>query len=209
MSSRGHERVKWEDVRELAEECFKVWGSDWQYHWAREAWSILDDAGLTSFDGIIERAEVYLRMLALGCLYRDFCDVAADERHEREDWMWATEVSLEDDVLHPFVLGMMIGRKGEQLLESADCIPEHYQAVVESLVDKRRREVSGALLSAYKSEAVLWAMLRLTTLTDLADDENSDEDPVGRVLRDAAWEDTESYSWVSEGCPVRRTSWEY
>jgi hypothetical protein len=84
-----------------------------------------------------------------------------------------------------------------------------WEAVVESLVDKRRREVSGALLSAYKSEAPLWALLRLTTLTDLADDENSDEDPVGRVLRDAAWEDTESYSWVSEGCPVRRTSWEY
>ena len=121
--------------------------------------------------------------------------------------MWATEVGLKDDVLHPFVLGMMIGRKGEQLLESADCIAEHYQTVVESLVDKRRREVCGALMPRTRSEAVLWAMLRLTTLTDLADDENSDEDPVGRVLRDAAWRSGELQR-VSEGCPVRRTSWE-
>jgi hypothetical protein len=206
----GREHVEWEDVRPLAHEAFKVWSTDWQYHWAREAWSILADKGLTSYQGGLERAEVYLRMLALGCLYRDFCDLAADERHYREDWVWVEEVGLSADVFHPLTLGMMIGTDGERLLSEADDLPEDgsYQSIIEPLVDEQRRVVHQALVEGYGSPHVLWAMLQLTLRRDFLDrySPEPDIDPLNGVLNDVTVDDTASYDWVENGCEVIRSS---
>jgi hypothetical protein len=193
-------------------QAFRVWDTEWQYLWAQEGWSVLADQGLTSYDGFLDRAEVYLRVLALGCLYRDFCDIVADEHHDREDWMWIDEVGLQADVFHPLALGMMIGTDGESRMIEAEKLPEdgYYQSIIEPLVDQQRRPVYDALLAAYGSADVLWGMLALTLQRDPLDwaMREPDSDPLSEVLNRGAPEDVAGYSWVVEGCEVIRQSWD-
>ena len=198
------EKVTWAEIRLLAEQAFHVWGCDFQYFWAREAWSVFEDAGLTTWSGFVERAEVYLRFIALGCLYRDFCQVAAEEHHYREDWTWATEVDLDKDVLSPFVLGSLSKTEVDNTLEH-DWLPEDdgYQDVVAILVDQRRDIVFRTLVDGYGSIESLLMRLMLTLRRDPQYESSLDTEKIEGVLNDTS--NMPVYEWLQSGCEVIAT----
>lgn len=73
----GNSKVEWEDVSSATESIFRVWASETgkELDWANSAWIALGRAGLTSLQGGIERTIVLLRLITLGVVFREFCEL--------------------------------------------------------------------------------------------------------------------------------------
>ena len=108
----------WEAVVDVAEAVFGPHGS--ALGWARDAWRMLDAAGLTSFEGHVERARVTCRLLCLDVLRQEF-DVRMFDGGAPGYWRSDVDALLDaTGGIDPVVLGMLAERDGLGLDTDAD-----------------------------------------------------------------------------------------
>lgn len=85
--------VRWRDVEPLAQDIFRVWSDGGDLEWARTAWCILGEAGLTPVVDDEDMAEVLgvrFRLLILGVFFHTFAKTAWNEGYVDPE-MWIQE----------------------------------------------------------------------------------------------------------------------
>ncbi len=115
--------------------------------WANSAWIALGRAGLTSCNGGIEQTVVLLRLMTLGVLFREFCELARGEPHDADITDWADSLGIS-----PVRVGQALGLNYQE--DSND--PIELEAALMALIDRYRTEVFGALVKAFGNESSLF-----------------------------------------------------
>ncbi len=183
----------WEEVEAAAPAAFDVWCGGADVAWARSAWDILARAGLTRYRDGVGRAEVLLRFLALGEVYRDFCACAWDEH---------TEASLPELAealgLSPFRLGQYLGAAFEATDEEEGTLLEEGLAAG---VARVRAGVVRALRAHHGSDDALFLWMWISNDPDRAGRswEAMDDDEVDEVMNDATPGRCAAYAWITDG----------
>lgn len=190
----------WESVVEIATAVFARHGS--ALPWAREAWTVLGDAGLTMFDNHVDRARVACRLLCLDVLRQEF-DVRMFDGGAPGYWTLDVDALLDAvDGVDPVVLGMLAERDDLGLDLDADGEPDSgwCRAVVEAVVRQECSEVVWAL-RAHQRDAVVFASLWAAARDDV-------RYPLSReaiawiVDSDLSADKMVAYEWISDGMPI-------
>lgn len=70
--------IDWEEI-ELIIRWFYVWQDQPEKSWFQKAWRSIQQAGLSTYATDIDRHWVIIRGVALGVMYRDYCELEWDE----------------------------------------------------------------------------------------------------------------------------------
>jgi hypothetical protein len=189
--------VTWKDLEEAAPLIFDVWSGKPELKWAKMAWTILGEAGLTSYKDEVERHLVLMRFFALSWIYRDFCSAAWEENTECLYSDWAHELELST-----FRLGQCVEHDFCSDWEAGEAEDEELaQMAVEDLVEQARPKVVRALRSGYSSTTELFVSLWLSDNSEFSGVpvQDLDRDLVSEILNNAALEAMEAYSWIDGG----------
>jgi len=103
-----HEQSNWPLFQDAAEKIFNDWKHHRELKWAECAWSKLFEAGLTDCETELDRTLACIRLMALGGIYKDFCDHAWGEDIPPEFDAWVSYFDL-----NPFYVGLLLGRQDE------------------------------------------------------------------------------------------------
>jgi hypothetical protein len=209
----AEEYLEWDEVQPLANAMFDVWEGHPELRFAEEAWLGLRSQGLCSYRNELERSRVIVRFLALGALYRDFCQLAWDETVENEYSSWIDEAGSQD-LLPPFRVGQLVG-KGASPDEYGN---EALEVSLKQLADESRAEVHAALLKAFGGVPELFLALWKSNRPQRAPGsrqtagasadaqegrEAEEEEPESDydILNPPGFSDrTRAYTWVQDGC---------
>ena len=142
-------RFPWEDS---SVSMFDVWIGQPELAWARKAWAALERRGLTLFSNELERTRVLIRAMALGTIYREFCDLAFDDAWDTEYPIWADEMGL-----NSFRVAQLIG--DEFKLDDDDDESGLLESALYSLIDDERGDICKALCEGFDGESMLFVSL--------------------------------------------------
>ncbi len=148
----------WDEVQGAAKEIFNVWGGNPELRWAERAWDVLATAGLTRYTGQADRLRVYIRFLALGAIYRDFCYLAFDEYTEPEYGDWICDPPYDEVGILEFRLGQIVGEAAEsdeEYVERSTLIAN----VVPGLIGEERGTVAQGLVKGFGNISSLFVSL--------------------------------------------------
>lgn len=102
--------VTWREVEPLADLIFRVWTFRGDLEWARTAWCILGEAGLTTVIDEAEPEEVFpvrFRMIILGVFYHTFAQQAWSEGYaDPAGWIREPEFCTRQEDLSVFNPGL-------------------------------------------------------------------------------------------------------
>lgn len=159
MSSTKKQVITWADISSWAYNMFNVWVSDGQHRWAEYAWNFMVKAGLADYKNEIERHIVMLRLITLGIMYREFCEVAFDEHFDidslvYEDW-------LDNEDFCRIRIWQLVGREflANEPIEDEDDMMNY--AIIR-LTDELRDNVYRALRKGFGDDLRLFISMYLT-----------------------------------------------
>jgi hypothetical protein len=192
--------VEWEDVESIAEEAFNIWVGYPEIGWAKRAWSCLIDAHLADGSGPLDRLRSYVRFLVLASLYRDWCAIVWDERHDDEPaaWLSAAEVNL----IH---VGQLLGRA----TTVSDDPDQSLDEALYFLMARERPKVVNALIVGLGGVDSLFVEFWRSRsepdgpgLFEDGDDEDEEEptETDAEILNDVTAEKMAGYQWLTQGC---------
>ncbi len=188
------------DLRELADEVFRVWTGGSEVRWAAHAWACLGRAGLVQYQTEVERARTVCRLLALAVLSREFYARARDEGSPG-DWSLTQDDAVgEYPRIDPFVLGQLTEREGidadiEVGYEFDEGTASNY--ALREIVGAQYRIVTKALASEWGTVGVftsLWASTYDDVEYPIAQDDIYD-----MVNTDVTAEKLDAYQWIDDG----------
>jgi hypothetical protein len=104
-------RLDWDEMADIAGDLFDVQGAPGGLRWAKSAWQVLSEAGLTRYLLEVGRTVCILRFIALFALYCEFCVRAFDEGNAG-DWERIAPAGLIGD--HPLVDAFSLGQLTQQ-----------------------------------------------------------------------------------------------
>lgn len=187
----SNSRVEWEDVSAPAERIFRVWASETgkELDWANSAWIALGRAGLTSFQGGIERTIVLLRLITLGVIFREFCELTRGEPSDADITDWADTLEI-----CPVRVGQVLGPKYQEDSDE----PVGLESALLALIDKVRTEVSDNLVKGFGNESTLFLSLWRASEGGTIDEPEEDADS---VLNEVTAERMKAFEWITEGMP--------
>ena len=187
--------LSWELVETGVKLAFDIWMGQPELVWAKKAFAFLVTTGLVEDTDAFSRHLAIFRVMVLGGIHRDFCEVACEETSciDYDDWCEPLEL------VDRFVVGQLFA-----------CMPDwdpdeevEFSNALERLVEAEREAVVGALLKGFGGSAGLYASLWHST--QAVDPKDSDE------LEEAFEEEAcfepddagklKAYEWVSDGCP--------
>jgi len=151
--------MEWEELESTAQRNFNVWGGGTDLDWAKQAWGVLENSGLTSHENEPERCKVALRFLALGDYYYNFCTIFRGEHLEPEfvDWVEKLNISA-------FRLGQLFGESAELEYEwDADLL---YQKSLEVLISDAGNEIIDPLKNGFGGQCPLFISLWRSTISE-------------------------------------------
>jgi hypothetical protein len=198
----GPDAAPFDDIDAFLPALFDVWWAGSEVEWARYAWGVLGDVGLTSCRDELDRARVLVRLLVLAAINRQFAWRARDEGGPGE---WVESIELRADAMvgsypavEPLAWGMYLHSVGCQppgvgeTLELGhvvgDLIAHEHGVVAEALVGR---------LGDAELFASLWHNARDETVYPLADElmhEAVNEDPAPNKV--------DGYTWIESGLPL-------
>ncbi len=185
--------VAWEEVEAAAPVVFDVWCGSAEVAWARSAWGALGRAGLTRHRDGVGRAEVLLRFLALGEIYRDFCACAWEEH---------TEGSLAEGA---GALGLSLFRLGQYLGVAFEPTDEDDGTLLDegltAGVARVRAGVVRALRAHHGSDTALFLWMWLANDPDCAARswQAMEVEELDEILNDATPGRCAAYEWITDG----------
>jgi hypothetical protein len=160
-----------------------------ELQWAELGWQKLQEAGLTGFRNELENHIVLCRLLVLGGIYQDFCQMAWDEPAHNPYCQMAEGLELDEFIL---------GRLYERLPEKDKDDEVEPSDVLELVVESQRYAVVSALRKGFGGDNGLYEALRNSA--NSRDEEEEDDLLDG----DDIWEPTpcnmQAYEWITEGC---------
>ena len=192
-------RFPWEDP---SVSMFDVWIGQPELAWARKAWAALESRGLTLFSNELERTRVLIRAMALGTIYREFCDVAFDDAWDAEYLIWADEMGL-----NSFRVAQLIGNDPEFSPDDDSDESSLLEAALYSLIDDERGEICKALCEGFDGESMLFVSLynsmhhEKDQESDPDDIDESPPSPDDVLNTNITFEKLRAFSWISEGMP--------
>lgn len=191
-TASAESRVTWDDVKETAEAVFNVFVGQPELKWAEKAWEAIGRSGLTGFDSELARHRVLVRLLALACLYREFCHVAFDEYFDRADLTLDWRGHCDPD---PLWLGYLAGAAGIEVDEDDD---DQSVSTAAALVEIVRTEVVDALVKGFGGKDMLFASLWCSSSPETVDLPQQEALEEALSARHAS-----AYSWVDQGMPAK------
>lgn len=167
MSSSADELVSWNDVRLLGESIFRVWTGGGGLAWARTAWAILGEEGLTAVGpdrDEVEELRIRGRLLTLGRFYHTFAWHAWEEGSAAAWLEWAEEDRLlwDSDLLRR--LSPESHASFEESLDEDEEFPirDFNREALDELVDTELTRVRQALETGFGSSTELFVSLWLS-----------------------------------------------
>ncbi len=137
-------KLTWDEVKDDARELFNVWVLGSELQWAERAWATLAAAGLTKYGDDLGLTRVKVRLLALGCIYCDFCKIGRDEDYDECAFMWEEGAVLS---FSNFRLGQLAGPAfdtGDMEAEDGDLS----DSAILTLTEQERSAICRALVAA-------------------------------------------------------------
>jgi hypothetical protein len=174
---------------------FRVWTSEGDFDWAREAWAHLSKAGLTREFGYLDRTLVSLRLVTLAKIYQDFSGAKWDENPDDSFSELASHVEVD-----PLALGLFAGSNAsyedwETFEEEFDLREVSLAAACEAL----RPGIFECLSKAYGGTTGLYIRLSMTCSGVVSgDDSESDEGESADDL-DITGPNMDAYEFVTSG----------
>jgi hypothetical protein len=159
--------IWWEDVSREAEPIFRVWTGARELDWAKESWEALAKRGLTSYSDQVERTLVFVRLMALGGIYLDFCELAFEEIHDAAYTMWASDLCL-----NTFRVAQCVGSQFSKDEEADD--DQLLEDALRNLMDQARSDIHEVLRSRFGDDSLL-----LVSLWNTVEYEGSELDTSG------------------------------
>jgi hypothetical protein len=187
-------RITWIDIHECAEQLFNVWVEQPELRWAQKSWTALEANGLTSYESEIEKCKVYIRLLVLADLYRQFCHTAYDETYDDHDLYYLCDEFLSKFKLSPFYVGQLVGEPFYDDTEDEE--PDDAQLLnsgVRHCVTLLRKETLAALVKYFGSPEGLFVSLRLSKEAE----EVICPDPKTLYLAGADFSELNAWEWLS------------
>jgi hypothetical protein len=168
-----------------------VWASETgkELDWANSAWIALGRAGLTSCKGGIEQTIVLLRLMTLGVIFSEFCELARGEPHDADITEWADCLEIS-----PVRVGQALGHP--YLEDSED--PIELETALMALIDRSRSEVFRVLVRAFGNESSLFLSLWRASEGGAIDEPEESGDS---VLNEVTPERMKAFEWITEGMP--------
>ena len=170
--------VRWKDIHQGAlHSLFHVWTEGRELRWAKKSWEALAKHGLTAYSDETEWTLAIIRLMTLGTIYREFCDLAWDEEYYPEYTIWASELDL-----NHFRVAQCLG--SEFARDSCADEKELLEHGVSELVDRARPEIHKALTAEFGGDSMLFFSLWNTVdyrgdEEDDIDDEDEEDDEKG------------------------------
>lgn len=207
------ETVEWAEVEPMVSEAFKIWSYGDEDVWARLAWDHLATAGLTSRVTEEKRTMTMVRFLVLASFYRDWCQIACDERQDDEPGLWFGAVEYD-----PLVVTKLGG------VDYDPEVDDEWECVEEALVNlmhRARRRVVAALLAGFGGTNGLFLALWKSShqaavplsgvpaggVKDAADEDEGDDDweeggleDDAAILNNVDTDKLAGYQWIDSGC---------
>jgi hypothetical protein len=201
MTQTAVDRLDWDGLPLDPARIFDVWIDGSELAWARHAWSVLAEAGLTDADDEVERITAVVRLLALAAIYRDFC-ARAFEEGTVGDWREGLPWELLDQSagFDRFSLGQLAGRLNITTARRDAHDNDALSEIVADLIEIEWRTVTGRLLHAW-GESALFAGLVASSQAAVGFPLGADE--LNAALNtDLTGGKQAAYSWVAEGLPA-------
>jgi hypothetical protein len=155
---------------------------------------MLADAGLTLYRNDIGRTRALMRFIALGMIYRDFCQFGRDESCDADTLIGEAVYGLG---LSRVRIGQVIGPEWEKdALQATD--DEIADLAVLEFTDTERRVIAPVLVKGFGSESALADALCKTTRTPLERDEDEEPEEEGLDGEDFPVA-ARIYDWVDQG----------
>lgn len=201
------ELVPWFDVEPLATRIFDLWVGGGDLEWARTAWAILGEQGLTfagSEDTLEEESRIRVRMLTLGVLYHEFASRAWQEGNVDIGYWIEEDVFLADS---GWMESVYPDAFPERLVGQAEGGPTDSEILEEGMWHLVRNEHPGvlrALLSGTGDESELFLLLWLSREHQYAGWRTFPDDLRHEVLNtiNGEWDKLSAFGWLSEGAPI-------
>lgn len=145
--------------------------------------------GLADYTSELERCRVLIRLMCLGIIYREFCDLARDEWLEPYYKEWAEDLDLSS-----FRTAQLVGPE----FEKDDYVNEDdlLEWALNELIDKERNLIIKALRREMGGDAGVFVSL-WKTIEDYGDDEEAEYE----ILNDVSFDKMRAYEWIEEGIP--------
>lgn len=140
-------RLDWDEITEIAGDLFDVQdGGLGGLQWAKSAWEVLSEAGLTRYFLEVERTVCILRFIALFAFYSEFCVRAFDEGNAG-DWQYIAPAGLIGDypLVDAFSLGQLAERRDMFIDNGPARIGDVQGEVIALLAKEEYRQVLNAL----------------------------------------------------------------
>ena len=199
--------ISFDEIKQAANKIIGgVWLTNRNKEFAKLCWKIFEDSNLTCYSNEVERMKVYMRLISIGRIYREFHGILEDEYIEPEYEEWTGLLNITN-----FRLGQIVGMN-ENFLEEEDEF-QNYLNAMNYLSNQFRPEVYEALVKGLKGKEYLFLELYNTSLkegnelNDIDDEnevsENSNQVPtISEVLGDNDISNSkfEAYTWVIDGC---------
>ena len=189
-------RLAWKTVESEASEIFSIWMDQPELAWAKRAWKILADAGLTFYSGEVEVWTVRARLYALGVFYHSFCERAWQEG--AADQVLAFGVFV-DEVGTAFRLGQAVGK---EFFSDAEMDDSELTELTISILVHEQYDVVVACLLAALGESGLFASLWTSPDRKLSGKYPLPDDVEWDVLSTDIWEKGAAFEWLRDGAEL-------
>lgn len=137
----------------------------------------------------IERTIVLLRLITLGVIFGEFCELTRGEPFDADIIDWADSLEI-----CPVRVGQVLGPK---YLEDSDD-PVKLERALLALIDQVRPVVSDTLVKGFGNESTLFLSLWRASEGGAIDEPEEDADS---VLNEVAPEKMKAFEWINEGMP--------
>lgn len=193
--------LKWEDVEKICLPHWSVWNTSGKVRWAREAWQLIAQEGLTRYINEPERVQVIIRLLALAGIYADFYELAFEDGFAPNAADWATEFGISF-----VILNQLITNEKATNLNDPDDERDWLANTLQELANNARKEIVSTLFLAFGGCSGLFISLWKSRRMHSAGDENfadeSDDEIVNGNLT-YPYHKMSVFQWVDEGCYAR------
>lgn len=187
------EIIEWEQASDIFR-CFTLLVDESELRWFKYVWKGFIKNGLASYVNDIERHWVLARIVTVGIMFNEFCELAWEEKCDADSLV--LELRDFDDLFNPVLLGNMVEKNylSEDGQES-----ELFIEAVKYLVYKSRGQVFDALCKIFDHPTSLFVSLWLSPEVEIAVGKYSDELLDNTLNQDVTVNKCQAHDYVVNG----------
>jgi len=188
-SSFSSDVVTWSDIEPAARQMFRVWMGSGEITWVKECWKHFEHKGLTRNTSPLEQTATHLRLLALVCIYEQFCGYMWDENPDTPLSYLTENLSID-----PLSLGILAGSASPGSFDEECDEDELREAALGVAIDAMRDEIHSCLAEAYGGSVALYSRMSKTNRAANHEDNGSEFEVTGS--------NSSALQFVTQGFPA-------